>query len=174
MSATDWLLLSIVAVSSLLGLMRGFIGMAVSLAGWLLSGWVALRYGPEVGPMLAAPAVAGPGYVAAGYGMCFAAVMALTALAGWALRAATRGAGLGGVDRALGFAVGCARGAFAACLIVLLMGLTSLPRQPQWQSSWVVGMFVPGAEWLRDWLPAWAASRVYLGMPARIEPARPA
>ena len=42
MNATDLLLLGVIAVSTLLGLLRGFVGVLASLLAWLLAGW-ALR-----------------------------------------------------------------------------------------------------------------------------------
>jgi membrane protein required for colicin V production len=71
--------------------------------------------------------------------------------------------GLSGMDRALGFALGLVRGGFVACLLVLLMGFTTLPREPGWRDSQVVPVLLPGAQWLRGWLPDWAAQRVDFG-----------
>ncbi len=163
MSATDWLLLAVVGVSALLGLMRGFFGMVLSLLGWVLAGWVSLRFGAQFGAWLASPAPAGPAHVAAGYVLSFGGVVLAVGAVNLLVRWAMQSAGLSGIDRALGLAVGGARGGFAACFVVLLMGMTPMPRRQDWQSSWVVAMFVPGAEWMRDWLPPWAAQRVDLG-----------
>ena len=75
-------------------------------------------------------------------------------------------------DRALGLALGMVRGIFVASALVLLLGLTSLPRDPQWQASQVVPVFVPGAQWLRGWLPEWVAQQVNFG--GLISPETPA
>jgi membrane protein required for colicin V production len=43
-----------------------------------------------------------------------------------------------------------------------------MPREAEWQHSQVVPVFVPGAQWMRAWLPEWAAEHVDLegnGMP---------
>ena len=37
MGAVDWVLLAIIGASALLGVMRGFVGVVVSLVAWLLS-----------------------------------------------------------------------------------------------------------------------------------------
>ena len=47
-----------------------------------------------------------------------------------------------------------------ACVLVLLRGFTALPREPGWRQSQVLPVLLPGAQWLRGWLPAWAAQRV--------------
>ncbi|WP_119717563.1 CvpA family protein [Cognatilysobacter tabacisoli] len=171
MSGVDWVVLAIVAASALFGLMRGFVGMLVSLVAWLLSGWVAFRFGGEVGLMLAGAGEPSAGQVFAGYALSFVVVMVVVGTVGWLVRKLVASTGLGGMDRLLGLGVGVARGAFVACALVLLLGLTSLPREPEWQSSKVVPVFVPGAHWLRGWLPDWVAAKVDLdGSGARPEP----
>ena len=37
-----------------------------------------------------------------------------------------------------------------------------MPKEPQWQRSQVVPVFVPGAQWMRTWLPDWVAAQVDL------------
>lgn len=163
MTGIDWVLLAIVAVSALFGLMRGFVGVAASLAAWVLAGWAAFRFGAGVALMLARDGQPSAGHLFAGYALSFMGVLLVVGLVGWLLRHAVKSVGLSGVDRALGLALGTVRGAFVASALVLLLGLTSLPREPQWQASQVVPVFVPGALWLRGWLPEWVAQQVDFG-----------
>ena len=55
----------------------------------------------------------------------------------------------------LGFGLGVVRGAFLACVLVLLMGFTPLPREPAWRQSVLLPVLSPGAGWMRAQLPAW-------------------
>ncbi|MGN6514035.1 MAG: CvpA family protein [Lysobacteraceae bacterium] len=160
MNATDLLLLGIILVSTLLGLLRGFVGAVVSLLAWLLAGWAAFHYGARAALVLAGDAAPGAGQLLAGYGVCFLGVLLVVGVVGWIVRKLVKAAGLSGADRALGGALGLARGGFVACVLVLLMGLTALPREPGWRQSRVLPVLLPGAQWLRGWLPAWAAQRV--------------
>src|SRR6478609_1680968 len=98
MNATDLLLLGIIAVSTLLGLLRGFVGVLASLVAWLLAGWAAFHFGARLALMLA------------GYGLCFLGVLLVVGLVGWGVRKLVKAAGLSGIDRALGGALGLARG----------------------------------------------------------------
>lgn len=164
MSPTDWMLLAIVVVSAVLGLMRGFVGVVVSLVAWVLAGWAALRFGGDVTAALAGDMPPSTTDVLAGHALCFVAVLLVVGLVGWIVRWAMKSAGLSGVDRVLGLAFGLVRGGMVACALVLLFGLTSMPREPAWQASWVVPMFVPGAQVLRGWLPGWVAAEVDFGM----------
>ena len=162
MSAFDWVLLAVVAASALFGLMRGFVGVLASLAAWVLAGWAAFRCGARVALALAGDGDAGPGELLAGYALSFIGVLIVVGLVGWLVRKLVQSVGLSGLDRLLGLALGLARGAFVACALVLLLGLTAMPREPQWQRSQVVPVFVPGAQWLRTWLPDWVAAQVDL------------
>jgi membrane protein required for colicin V production len=164
MSATDWMLLAIVVVSAVFGLMRGFVGVVVSLVAWVLSAWAALRFGGDVAARLAGGAAPSTTDVLAGHALCFAGVLLVVSLVGWLVRWAMKSVGLGGVDRVLGLALGVVRGGFVACALVLLFGLTSMPREPDWQASRVVPVLVPGAQVLRGWLPGWVAAEVDFGM----------
>jgi membrane protein required for colicin V production len=166
MGATDLLLLAIIGVSTLLGLMRGFIGALASIAAWLLATWAAFRFGAKLALLFAGGADPGPTQLLAGYGLSFLGVLVFVGVIGWSLRKLVRSVGLSGVDRILGAALGLARGGFVACMLVLLMGFTALPRDAGWQRSYVVPVLLPGAQLLRGWLPGWAAARVDFGASA--------
>lgn len=173
MGAIDWVLLAVVAVSALFGLMRGFVGVLASLAAWILAGWAAFHFGAKLALMLSSDAETGAGELFAGYALCFIGVLVVVGLVGWAVRKLVQSVGLSGLDRTLGLALGVARGALVACGLVLLLGLTSMPREPEWQHSQVVPVFVPGAQWLRGWLPDWVAAQVDLDGREQSLPAPP-
>ena len=166
MAATDLLLLAIIAVSVLLGLMRGFVGVLASVAAWLLATWAAFHFGAGLALAMAGDVSPGPTQLLAGYGLSFVGVLVFVGAIGWILRKLVHSVGLSGVDRALGAALGLVRGGFVACMLVLLMGFTALPRDPGWQQSRVVPVLLPGAQWLRSWLPPWAGARVDFGATA--------
>lgn len=175
MSALDWLLLAILGASALTGLMRGFVGIVASFAGWLLGGCAALALGGGVARMVADGPDPTPVQMLIGYGVCFLGTSIVVALIAFLVRRALRAAGLGGVDRALGLAIGGLRGLVMACAIVLLLGFTPVPRQPQWQASALVPLFKPGALWLSTWLPVGLRARLDLDgrTPARNFPLLP-
>lgn len=175
MSTLDWLLLAILGASALTGLMRGFVGVLASFAGWLLGGWAALALGGGVARMIADRPDPTPVQMLAGYGVCFLGTSVVIALLAVLVRRVLRATGLGGVDRALGLAIGGLRGLVMACAIVLLLGFTPVPRQAQWQASAFVPLLKPGALWLSTWLPAQLRARLDLDgrTPARNFPVLP-
>ena len=89
-----------------------------------------------------------------------ARVLLVVGVVGWVVRRLVHAVGLSGVDRALGGALGLARGALVACILVLLMGFTTLPREPDWRQSQVLPMLMPGALALHALLPEWAARQL--------------
>ena len=162
MVAIDWVLLAIVAVSAVFGLMRGLVGVLASLAAWLLAGWAAFQFGAQVALLLAGADEPGLGELLAGYALSFIGVLVVVGVVGWLLRKLLHSVGLSGLDRALGLAAGVVRGAFIGCVLVLLAGLTALPREDAWRQSQVVPVLRPGAEWLAGWLPDWVAAQIDL------------
>lgn len=162
MSAIDWFLLAVVVVSAVFGLMRGFVGVLASLAAWVLAGWAAFRFGAEVALAIAGGGEASATQLLGGYALAFIVVLLAVGVVGWLVRKLVQSVGLSGVDRVLGLVLGVARGAFVACALVLLLGLTAVPRTPEWQASPVVPVLAPGAQWMRAWLPDWVAQRVDL------------
>ncbi|GAB1595288.1 CvpA family protein [Lysobacter claricitrinus] len=175
MSSLDWLLLAILGVSALTGLMRGFVGVVASFAAWLLGGSAALLLGGGVARAIAGRADPTPVQLLAGYGICFVATSIAVAIVAFLMRRALKAAGLDGVDRMLGLAIGSLRGIAMACAVVLLLGFTAIPRQRPWQASALVPLFKPGARWMSTWLPVWARERIDLdgATPARNLPEPP-
>lgn len=163
MTATDLLLLGVIGVSMLFGLMRGFIGVLASLVAWLLAGWASFHFGAQVALLLAGGGTPSAGQLFAGYGLSFLCVLLFVGVVGWLVRKLVHAIGLSGMDRLLGLGLGLVRGGFVACMLVLMMGFTGMPREPGWQRSQVVPVLLPGAQWLRGWLPEWAAQRVDFG-----------
>ena len=163
MSALDLTLLAIVGVSALFGVMRGFISALASMVAWLLSGWVAFHYGGEAAQYLSSDGPPSAGELLGGYALSFIGVMVVVVLTGWAIRHLVKSVGLSGLDRALGFALGLARGAFVACIVLLLTAFSDLPSEPEWHRSSVVPVLLPGAQWLAQWLPEWTVQELDFG-----------
>lgn len=162
MTAIDLVLLAIVAVSALFGAFRGLIGVLASLAAWILAGWAAFRFGGEVALLLAGYAQPGAAHLFGGYALAFIGVLLVVGTAGWLLRRLVHGIGLSAMDRFLGLLLGLVRGVLVACVLVLLLGLSELPREPAWQQSRLLPLFIPGAEWLAGLLPDWVAAELDL------------
>lgn len=163
MSLLDLALLAIIGVSALFGLMRGFVGVLVSIAAWLLAGWAAFHFGAETARWMSSDGPPTASELLGGYALSFIAVMLFVGLVGWVVRQLVKTIGLSGVDRLLGLVLGLLRGAFVASVLVLLTGFTSLPREPEWQRSAVIPALLPVAQWLSVWLPEWTVQELDFG-----------
>lgn len=149
----DVILLGIIGISTLLGLMRGFVGIVVGAASWLLSGWAAFQFGASAGRWLAEGGEVRASHMLGGYAMVFLGVMVVVMLAGWVLRSAMESMRLTGADRAMGAGLGALRGLFFAAVLVVVASFTPLPREPVWQQSAVLPFVAPAASWMRSQLP---------------------
>jgi membrane protein required for colicin V production len=146
----DLVLLAIVALSGLVGVWRGFVREALSIAVWVVAVGVAWRYGALLAPQLsefidnavlrvwAARAVVLVGTVLVG------SILAL--LVAQLLHAT----GLSAADRAVGLVFGVARGVLLGALAVLSMQLVGLDTKPWWRQSKLVPYAAPVTDALRD------------------------
>jgi len=155
----DLVLLTVIGVSALLGLIRGFVGIVVGTLSWLLSGWAAFQFGDSTAHWLAdgPPTVT---HYLGGYALTFVAVMVVVAVVGMILRSAVDATRLNGTDRALGFGLGVLRGGLFGCVLALLMGFTPLPREDAWQQSRLLPVLLPVAHWMRAQLPDFSMPEV--------------
>jgi membrane protein required for colicin V production len=156
----DIVLLIVIGGSALLGLIRGFVGTLVSTAAWLLAGWATFEFGGQAAFWLSDNGKPTINELIGGYAISFVVVMVVVVLIGAMARSMVQSAGLSGVDRLLGTALGLLRGAFLASILVLLMGFTPLPREPAWRQSQVLPMLIPAAGWMRSKLPNWSVPQI--------------
>ena len=123
----DLLLLALIAVSALLGLMRGMLAAVFGVLSWLLASWAALRFGRDATLFISggdAPTLA---QYATGHAVAFFAVLLAVTGVGLLLRGVVNATVLlKGPDRLLGLVLGTARGVLLAVLAVLVLGFTPL------------------------------------------------
>ena len=159
----DYAILAIVGISGVISLMRGFIREALSLAGWIAAFWVALAFSGKAAAWLV-------GYVSVPWvrtGIAFVTILFGTLLlCGIALRLAgllVERTGMSGTDRTLGIVFGVLRGVVITGVLVLLAGLTPLPRDPWWNQSVLLPHLVEFANEIRTFLPPDMQQRIQFG-----------
>jgi membrane protein required for colicin V production len=163
MGMIDIVLLVVIAVSTLLGVLRGFITTVVGTLSWLLAGWASIQYGSVATAWLSkGQSPSGSEYLA-GYVLAFAAVLIAVTVLGKLLRAGVHAVFLGGLDRLLGLALGLLRGVLLALLVVLVMSFTPLTSAPAWRQSVMLPLLLPAVAWARAQLPDWSVAQADLG-----------
>lgn len=154
-TGADVLLALIFLLSSLMGLVRGFIREAVSLGFWIVGLWAAWAFGPRIEPYLG-------GYLAApavrpwvGRLVVLVAVMFVSVGVGMLVGYIMRGAGLGLIDRAIGLMFGMTRGFVLIGLVVICAELLQMNHEAWWNHS----KLIPYGEAMGDWLRAMVGER---------------
>ena len=176
MNWADIALLAIIALSSLVGGLRGLLVEVMSLVVWAVAFWLAFRYGESASGIYVGFVATRSAQLFLGYTTLFIGALAIGGWATWLLGKLIKSTGLSGTDRLLGLMFGAARGAALACIAVLVMGFTPLTQDSWWTSSRLIPKFVPGAEWMREWLPEAVASQVNFELlpPPALAPVEPA
>ena len=173
MTAFDLIVIGIVGLSTVFAFWRGLIRVVMSLAALVAAVLVAIHFSPSVANMLPLLSDNPVTRYLAAFALIFIVVALIGALLGWMLSRAIRAIGLGFVDRLLGAVFGVARGVLIIVIVVLLAGLTTLPRQEWWQNALFAPPLVIAALSLRPWLPQALAQRLDYG-PGGGKPGRPA
>ena len=160
MNWTDGIILGVLALSVLIGLFRGLISEILSLVIWIAAFWVAWAFGPVVSAHLEHTISMPTLRYSVGYGICFVSVLILGALVRFAVRRLIWSTGLSGIDRLFGMVFGFVRGVLIVTLLVFLVGLTALTREPWWQQSVLLPQFQGAAAWLGQNVPAGVSADV--------------
>ena len=141
----DWALLAVLAVSLLVGLVRGFVFELMSLAGWLVAWFAAQWFAPVTARHLP---LGSPGSAlnhALAFAACFVAALLVWGLIARLIRLLVRATPLSLPDRFLGAGFGLLRGAVLLLALATVVALTPAAQSSDWQHS-------HGALWLNTTL----------------------
>lgn len=149
----DYAIIALICISSIIGLMRGFIKEAFSLILWVSALWVGLNFSRELSVFLEAHITYPSARIAAAFAILFFLTLILGGIVSYLLSALIEKTGLTGSDRFVGMFFGIARGMVVVALVIMLAGLTPLPEDPWWKESVLIPPFQSLAVWLRELLP---------------------
>jgi len=156
----DYVVLGVIGISVLLSVLRGFLREILALVGWVAAFFVAKLYTLELAQLLPQTIPGDSLRVLAAFLILFLATLLVCSLLAIALAEVFKQVKLGWLDRMLGGVFGLARGILAVAIIVLLCGLTSLPREEVWRNA----MFSAPLEALvissMPWLPQGIAKHI--------------
>ena len=145
----DIVIPGIIIISALISLMRGFVREALSLIGWLAAFWVALTFSaPLAQEFLMSIGIPSVRMVVA-FILLFVVTLVLTAIVNRLAGQLVKRTGLSGTDRMIGMVFGIARGVVLVAVLVMMAGMTTLPQDPWWQESQLIGVFEQLAVWLQ-------------------------
>lgn len=161
LNAADWIIVSVIGVSTLVSVLRGFVREAFSLAGWVLAFAAAMLLSDRLAYLLEGSISDESGRRIVAFALLFVMTLIAVGLCGRLLRGVIRFAGLGAFDRVLGMAFGFVRGVFVLlAAIVMLRGLLEPERFAWWQNSVLLPHLLLLEGWFRQFtgvLSAWLA-----------------
>jgi membrane protein required for colicin V production len=160
MTTFDYLALAVIAISVLVSVVRGATRELISIAAWLVSGYLAVRFAPAVGNLFSQVIDNHNVRLVIGFVAILVGSLVLFALLGLALEKLLKRSGLSLSDRLLGAVVGFVRAVVILVVLTLLAGLTTLPREAAWRHALLRAPLESLAILVREYLPTALASRI--------------
>ena len=156
MTTFDYAVLAIVGISILISVLRGLVREVLALLAWVAAFATATLVGADVGAMMPRAIPTEELRLLTG----FLGVLLVMSLAAMTISRLVKGAGLGFEDRMFGMLFGLARGALIVLVLVLLSGLTPLPRDPMWRNAMLSSPLESLAVYVKAWLPGDLSRRI--------------
>lgn len=155
MTATllDLGILILIVLSLVIGLIRGFVRELISLTTWVLAIGFALLYFRSLADELPFAVYNEVARFGIAFAVIFFSVLVIGAIINYLLSAAVSSIGLGGFNHFLGAVFGVLRGGLIVVLLIILVGITSLPEKSWWIESQLIPHFERGAVWIKEQIP---------------------
>ena len=149
----DYAIIAIIALSVIVGTLRGFIKEVFSLAVWAAAFLVAYHFSGDVADLMASAVTLPSARTAMGFAGLFIAVLLVGGLINYLLGKLVETTGLSGTDRLLGGVFGAARGLALVVVLLLVCGFTPIPADPWWKDSATIQRMIPLVDWAAALLP---------------------
>ena len=153
MNLPDYVILAVIAISTGVGVLRGFISEVFSLLVWAVAFLVAYHFGGDVAALMEPSVTVPSARIAMGFAGVFIVVLLVGGLINYLLGRLVKSTGLSGTDRLLGGVFGAARGMALVVVMLLVAGLTPIPADPWWQQSRSIERLMPLVDWVATYLP---------------------
>lgn len=153
LNTADYIIMSVVFISVLISLIRGFFKELISMVIWIVGFWVAIKFYVVCSEILA-PYISNVSVrIIVSFVGLFILVLIFGAIFNYLLSFIITKSGLGGFDRLLGIIFGCMRGVLLISVILLLVSMTSFVQDAWWKKSILIPHFQIIIDWLRVFLP---------------------
>lgn len=135
MAPLDWVFLSVLLFSLLVGAWRGLVYELISLASWFAAFVLAQWFAPAVAGHLPMAGAGEPLRYAAAFVVVFVGSLFAGSLIAFVLKKLISAVGMSPADRALGALFGLVRGAVLLLAVVVVVGMTPLHTAGWWQDA---------------------------------------
>ncbi|MGV3727785.1 CvpA family protein [Hydrogenophaga sp.] len=153
MVLTDWVLLTALLLSVLLGLWRGLVYEVLSVAGWVAAFVLAQAYADAAGAWLPMEGLSPPMRLAVGFVLVFVVVAFAAGMVAWLVQKLVASVGLRPVDRVLGGAFGLLRGLVILLALALVVSMTQMQSATWWRESAMGGVLSATLHEIKPLLP---------------------
>lgn len=149
----DVAITTVVALSVVTGIFRGFVKELISLGVWVLAFWFAMTYSHIAGSWFEPYIADKTASTAVGFVLVLVATLIAGAIINGIISHILHRSGLSGIDRILGGGFGFVRGVFIVSLLMLVFKMTSLPVDEYRNKSVLYAQFDPLVDWLYTYTP---------------------
>lgn len=153
MAVLDWIVLAVLALSAVLGLLRGLVYEVLSVLNWIAAFLAAQWLAPQAAALLPLGPSGEALRYAAGFVLVFIAALFAGGLLAWLIKKLVEAVGLAPVDRALGGMFGLVRGMVAVLALAVVVHLTGLKHGTWWTESMTAGVATAALRGLKPVVP---------------------
>lgn len=152
-STLDWVIITVVVISTLISLKRGFVKEVMSLVTWVVAFIVAVKFTGPLQTLLVDQVQNDQIRYIVAFIALFIASLVIGALVSFTLGSLIQATGLSSTDRVIGMLFGFVRGALVVVAFVSLLSLSpAIEKSEMWKSSQLVPQLVLLKDWVRDML----------------------
>ena len=153
MALVDFGIVLIISVLLVLGLIWGFVKIAIALGTWLAASTISITFAPHLAAALLQSIETPAMRLSIAMGILFVLTIMLGALVSFFARQIISKTGLSALDRVLGMVIGTSLGFVIVIGLVFIAGLTPIPDYSWWTESILIERFEMFAVWLQGYLP---------------------
>lgn len=154
LNAFDWILLTIVGISTLYGLFRGFIKEALTVTAWAFAAWLSYFYADSLAVYLEPHIETVSMRVALMVLALFVLVLSISSSIRVGMNYLIHRVGLLGLDFLLGALFGVLRGVLLSMLLIIALMNLGFSEDPWWKKSYLVEKLNPVFVSVADHLPS--------------------
>ena len=159
-NGADWLIVTVLSISGLVSLLRGFVREAISLLAWVLAFAIAISMSGKLAILLEGQIAVLELRMIVAFLILFVSVLFVAGMVNRLLAALLKISGLSGIDRVLGMGFGVLRGVIVVlAVLVIVPPLVAVDESQWWRESTLIPHFMMLEDWAFERLGGFAEWR---------------